>query len=74
MVADVGDYSDEVKSILRDSIPVLFQMAHKYGSPTMLLGFHRPGKDALMTKYTHVFFTRLTFETEVQYFPLVSWT
>ena len=44
------DYSDEVKSVLRDSAPVLLQMILKYGSPEMLFGFSRPGNKALTTK------------------------
>ena len=49
------DYSDEVQSVLRDSIPVLLQMILKYGSPDMLFGFFRPGNKALTTKYVYFF-------------------
>ena len=51
--AGAGDYSDEVKSVLKDSIPVLLRMALEYGSPDMLLGIHRPGREALTTTYVY---------------------
>ena len=53
------DYSDEVKSVLKDSIPVLLQMILKYGGSDMLFGFFRPGNKALTTKYVYFPPTRL---------------
>ena len=50
---DHGDYSDEVKSVLKDSIPVLLQMILKYGGPDLLHGFRRPCTDPLTTKYVY---------------------
>jgi hypothetical protein len=47
----VGQYSDEVKAVLIDSIPVLLQMVLKYGSPDMLFGFLCLGKEPLTAKY-----------------------
>ncbi|KAF9653334.1 glycoside hydrolase family 5 protein [Thelephora ganbajun] len=49
--AEVGGYSDEVKSVLMDSAPVLFQMVLKYGGLEMLHGFLRPGKEPLTTNF-----------------------
>ena len=46
-----GDYSDEVKSVLRDSAPVLLRMIIEYGNTDMLSGLFRPGNEALATKY-----------------------
>ena len=67
------DYSDEVKSVLRDSIPVLLQMILKYGSPDMLFGFFRPGNRALTTKY--VYFPHTTvLRIEDQHLLAALWT
>lgn len=46
-----GKYSDEVKSVLIDSAPVLLQMLLKYGSPDMMLQFFCPEKEPLTAKY-----------------------
>ena len=56
----VGNYSDEIKSVLKDSAPVLHQMVLKYGSPDMLEGCPKP-VEALTTKYVYLFRTRLSF-------------
>ena len=53
--AGAGDYSDEVKSVLKDTIPVLFRMAVEYGGSDMFLAFPRNGKDALTTKCVYFF-------------------
>jgi hypothetical protein len=52
--AEVGGYSDEIKSVLTDSAPVLFQMLLNYGSPEMIYEFFRPGKEPLTTKYVYL--------------------
>ena len=49
------DYSDEVKSVLRDSAPVLLKMALEYGRPDMVHDFPHPDKVPLMTKYVYLF-------------------
>jgi len=49
--AEVGEYSDEVKSVLMDTAPVLFQMILKYGGPEMMHEFSRPGKKPLTTNF-----------------------
>lgn len=49
--AEFGKYSDEVKSVLKDSVPVLHQMLLKYGDKEMIYGFLRPDADPLITKY-----------------------
>ena len=53
--AEDGKYSDEVKSVLRDSVPVVFQMLLEYGSSDMLRGSPQPGREALTTKYVYLF-------------------
>ena len=73
-VAEIGDCSDEVKSVLRDSAPVLLQMVLEYGTSDMLLQFPRPGKEALTTKYAYLLSTRLVFRTEGRCFLVASWT
>ena len=50
-ISEVGNYSDEVKSVLWDSAPVLLQMILEYGTPDMLLEFLRPGQEEMTTKY-----------------------
>lgn len=49
--AEIGKYSDEVKSVLRDSAPVLFEMILKYGLPEMMFGFLCPQNDPLITNF-----------------------
>ena len=73
--AEVGQYSDEVKSVLIDSAPVLLRMLLKYGSPEMILEFFRPGKQPLTTKYVYLFSTQfVTTKTKDQCFLEVLWT
>jgi len=52
--AAVGEYSDEIKSVLMDSAPVLFQMLLKYGSPEMIFEFLCPGNQPLTTNFMDV--------------------
>lgn len=52
--AEVGEYSDEIKSVLMDTAPVLFQMILKYSNPEMMHGFSRPGRTPLTTKYVSI--------------------
>ena len=52
--AEVGRYSNEVKSVLTDSVPVLFQMLLKYGGPETMYQFFRPGNEPLTTKYVYL--------------------
>ena len=54
-VAEAGQYSDEVKSVLIDSAPILLQMIFKYGLPEMIFGFLRPSNDPLTSKYVYLF-------------------
>ncbi|KAF9779204.1 glycoside hydrolase family 5 protein [Thelephora terrestris] len=49
--AEIGQYSDEVKSVLRDSGPVLFQMLLKYSGPESISGFSRPENDPLIANF-----------------------
>lgn len=56
--AEVGDYSDEIKSVLMDTAPVLFQMILKYGDPEMIHRFSRPENMPLTTKCVHLLPTR----------------
>jgi hypothetical protein len=73
-VAEIGDCSDEVKSVLRDSAPVLLQMVLEYGTSDMLLRFLRPGKESLTTKYAHLLSMQLMFRIEGRCFLVASWT
>ena len=68
------NYSDEVKSVLRDSIPVLLQMILKYGSPDMLFGLFRPGNKALTTKYLYLSPTRLRLGPRTNSLLVALWT
>lgn len=70
---EASKYSNEIKSVLKDSIPVLLRMVLKYGGPDMLHAFHRPNMDPLTTKYTYSF--RATgFNTDDQSFLVALWT
>lgn len=69
-----GEYSDEVKSVLLDSAPVLLQMLIEYGGPEMVFEFFRPGKEPLTTKYVHLPSISVMSETENRCFPEASWT
>ena len=53
-VAQIGEYSDEVKSVLIDTAPVLYQMVLEYGSLDMMYTFFCPGKEPLTTKYVSI--------------------
>jgi len=55
-----GECSDEIKSVLKDSIPVLLKMLLKYGGADMLHGFRTPCPEPLTTKYVYLFPTRLS--------------
>lgn len=70
--AEVGKYSDEVKSVLLDSVPVLLQMLLKYGGPEMISEFFRPGKEPLITKCVYLLFIPLTFK--LRYLLEALWT
>jgi len=52
--AGAGKYSDEITSVLTDSIPVLLEMVIEYGTPEMLLGLLECEKDALTTNFMDV--------------------
>lgn len=65
---DHGHYSDEVKSVLKDSIPVLLKMVLKYGGADLLHGFHKPCTDPLTTKYVYLFLTRSSIGLRVNAF------
>ena len=67
-----GEYSDEIKSVLKDSIPVLLKMLLKYGGPDMLHGFRAPCPESLTTKYVYLSPATL-FGNEGQYFLLALW-
>ena len=62
-----GNYSDEIKSVLKDSIPVLLQMLLKYGGPDLLHGFRTPC-EALTTKYVYLFPTRVRLRARANTF------
>lgn len=72
--AQIGQYSDGVKSVLRDSGPVLFQMLLKYGSPEMIFGYPRPGNDPLIAKYAYLLSTWLIVSADDQCFLEALWT
>jgi hypothetical protein len=52
--AEDGEYSNEIKSVLLDTAPVLLQMILKYGDREMMHEFFRPGKEALTTNFMDV--------------------
>lgn len=64
--AEDGDYSDEIKCVLADTVPVLLQMVDEYGSREMLHRFSRPGREPLTTKYVYLLPTRPIWRTEGQ--------
>ena len=71
--AQFGDYSDEIKSVLIDAAPILYQMILKYGDPEMMHGFHRPEKEPLTTKYVYLFSTQPASITNGQHL-VALWT
>jgi len=52
--AEDGEYSNEIKSVLLDTAPVLFQMILKYGDREMMHEFFKPGKEPLTTNFMDV--------------------
>lgn len=72
--AEVGGYSDEIKSVLTDSAPVLFQMLLSYGGPEMIYEFSRPGNEPLTTKYVSLLFVSVMSKTETLCFLEALWT
>jgi len=62
------EYSDEIKSVLKDSIPILLQMLLKYGGPDMLHGFRTPCPEALTTKCVYLFPTQLRLRARANTF------
>jgi len=71
--AEIGQYSDEVKSVLRDSAPVLVEMILKYGRPEMMSEFLCPQNDPLITKYVCFLFARLMFGPTSCSFMDMTW-
>lgn len=72
--AGIGKYSDEVKSVLRDSAPVLLEMILEYGLPEMIFGFLCPQKDPLITKYVCSLSARSIFRPTPPYsFMDMTW-
>ena len=67
------DYSDEIKSVLSDSVPVLLQMVLEYGNPDMLSGSCPPGKKPLTTKYVSLPHA-IVLRTEDQHLLAALWT